>query len=74
MYLQLQFHILVIIADGQMENESTSLQAIVEASQFPLSLIMIGVGDGPWTLMKNYDDYLPGRKFDNFQVIVCVCV
>ncbi|CAL5090252.1 unnamed protein product [Urochloa decumbens] len=81
-----QYHILLIIADGQVPtvtgchpashpDETTStnhleertLQALIHASHFPLSIVLVGVGDLPWDdCIRCHDNR---RLFDNFQFV-----
>ena len=59
----------MIITHGQMADTKATSDAIIKASNFPLSIIAVGVGDGPWDAMEMFDDGLSERKFDNFQFV-----
>mmetsp|Transcript_12136 Transcript_12136/g.24182 ORF Transcript_12136/g.24182 Transcript_12136/m.24182 type:complete len:320 (+) Transcript_12136:76-1035(+) len=63
------FHLLVIIADGQVDRREETMKAIVDASRYPLAIVAIGVGDGPWDDLVQFDDDIPDREFDNFQFV-----
>lgn len=76
-----EFHVLFIIASGHLAgssrellaeldvNEQKTIDAIKLASHFPLSIVIVGVGDGPWDGMKQYKRFLHNRKFDNLHFV-----
>ncbi|KAI9908400.1 hypothetical protein PsorP6_016431 [Peronosclerospora sorghi] len=67
--MQFRYHILILVTNGHVEEPAAARRAIVDASAYPLSIVMIGVGDGPWTLMQEFDDKVPERIFDNVQFV-----
>ncbi|KAL8118321.1 hypothetical protein AgCh_016018 [Apium graveolens] len=73
-----QYHVSLIIAEGQVtrsvdtergqlsHQDRKTVEAIVKASEYPLSIILVGVGDGSWDMMREFGDNIPARAFDNF--------
>ncbi|PKI71468.1 hypothetical protein CRG98_008141 [Punica granatum] len=63
----------MIIADGQVTfsctRESKTYMKFIIFSEYPLSIVLVGVGDGPWDMMRKFDDNIPARAFDNFQFV-----
>ena len=41
-------------------------RAIEEASNYPISIVAVGVGDGPFDKMEYFDDFKGKRRYDNF--------
>ncbi|CAL5971339.1 Copine_I [Hexamita inflata] len=58
--------ILLILTDGDVSDEARDCQAVCEASNYPISICVIGVGDGPFDKMERFDNLKQGRRFDNF--------
>ena len=68
------FHVLLIVADGQISEdcEEATRAAILRACAFPLNIIVVGVGDGPWDRMREFDDGLRGLAARARQLSVCL--
>lgn len=66
-----KYHLLVILCDGEVSEKckKETSKAIIEASRYPLSIVIIGIGDGPWDKMCQMDDDVKGKKFDNVQFV-----
>jgi len=65
-----KYHVLLIITDGAVTDEAEHYPILNEASKHALSIVCVGVGDGPWEKMEHFDDKIPeGRVFDNFQFV-----
>jgi len=49
------YHILLILTDGEINDMEPTKQAIIAASELPLSIIIIGVGDANFDMMSELD-------------------
>jgi len=64
------FHLLMIISPGHIDNMVDTQAAILEASKYPLSILVVGVGEGPWSEMYELcEDRFQERAFENFHFV-----
>ena len=49
------YHVLLILTDGGIHDMRQTIQAVVKASSKPLSIIIVGIGDGPFDNMDILD-------------------
>ncbi|GMP33947.1 hypothetical protein CsSME_00007040 [Camellia sinensis var. sinensis] len=74
-----QYYVLLIIADGPVTGDARlsrqspqveeTINAIVKARKYPLSIIVVGVGDGPWDMMKNFLNHVLVHDSFKFQFV-----
>ena len=53
-----EYTILVLLTDGIIQDLENTLNSIIEAANIPLSIIMIGIGDGDFESFENLDSQL----------------
>jgi hypothetical protein len=51
----MSYHIFLIITDGEIHDMPETTDLVVEASALPMSIIIIGVGDEKFKMMKTLD-------------------
>lgn len=65
-----KYHILLALVCRDPGDPDELRAALVLASRYPLSIVAIGVGDGPFPQLRTIDDEpIEGRLFDNFQFV-----
>ncbi|CAG7823526.1 unnamed protein product [Allacma fusca] len=50
-----QYYVLIIVTDGVITDMAKTKRAIVEASAFPMSIIIVGVGEADFSAMQELD-------------------
>jgi hypothetical protein len=49
------YHIMLIVTDGDIHDVRASVDTLVELSNYPVSLIVVGVGDGNFKTLEYLD-------------------
>lgn len=51
-----QYMIVFILTDGEIHDKNQVIDQIIECCNLPISLIIVGVGNGPFDIMNELDD------------------
>ena len=51
-----QYFVLLIITTGRISDKKTTIEKLIQYSKLPLSVIFVGVGDGDFTDMEQFND------------------
>ena len=54
------------MTDGDVADFERDKEAVCLASNYPISICALGIGDGPFEKMEMFDNLENDRKFDNF--------
>ena len=67
----MEFHLLLILLAGPISANcrAATADAIFHASYFPISIVTVGMGDGPWDEMRRFAEELPDRRWENFSFV-----
>lgn len=52
------YQILIVLTDGDLTDIGRDAQAIIDASNFSISIIALGIGIGPFTSYSEFDNVL----------------
>lgn len=63
------YHILLILTDGAVSNMELTKRAIVEASDAPLSIIIVGIGSADFSTMQFLDDFLDSDDAEGRDIV-----
>lgn len=67
----LSYTILLIFTAGKIQNVDETKRVLVEASDSPLSLVIVGIGDHDFRYMKCLEKYDPGEGGRDITTFVC---
>jgi hypothetical protein len=49
------YYVLILLTDGSIDDYDDTVDKIVQASNLPLSIVLVGLGNGDFTLLKKLD-------------------